>query len=475
MPTEPGTPANPLLAYGSWLATCPAQWPAEAIESARRQFIDCIAVTVPGALESATRKVLAAVASWGDGQSSAAGHQPGLAAPWAALVNGTAAHALDFDDNFDPPKAHATAVLAPALLALGEETGASGKNVIDAYIAGLQVMGRVGQGLNPVHRNRGWHATATVGAIGAAAACARLERLGPQESAHALSLATSMAGGFMAQFGTMAKPLHAGLAAKAGIMAARLAQAGVDASLDALDGPTGMQALMVGPDHAQLRDALTHIEHGQTLCFETASVGDPLLILEHGFRVKRYPVCGSAHRAMDGLLELRETYGLLPARIARIDVHAPASHLTNLMYPAPKTPLEAKFSLEYGLATVLLQGSCRLGDFTDSQVMRANVRALYPRIHRHPVDLPESAFPTRVEVTCTDGRLLSATVAMPQGSIASPFPITTYWGKFEDCTRGLMMPADQQKLRDALEHLPDLADISTLAAPMRGITAAGSD
>ena len=109
--------------------------------------------------------------------SAAIGQGARLAAPWAALVNGTAAHALDFDDNFDPAKAHATAVLAPAILALAEQEGASGRDCLDAYIAGLQILGRVGQGVNPIHRNRGWHATATVGAIGAAAACARLLKL----------------------------------------------------------------------------------------------------------------------------------------------------------------------------------------------------------------------------------------------------------------------------------------------------------
>src|SRR5690606_18663480 len=160
------------------------------------------------------------------------GRPDGLSPPWAALANGTAAHALDFDDNFDPAKAHASAVLIPAILALAEERPAPGFAVLDAYIVGLQIMGRVGQGINPFHRNRGWHATATVGAIGAAAACARLLALSSAQATHALSLATSMAAGSMAQFGTMAKPLHAGLAAKSGVIAASLAQAGLDAGAE---------------------------------------------------------------------------------------------------------------------------------------------------------------------------------------------------------------------------------------------------
>lgn len=455
-------PDNPVQAYGAWVAEVPAEWPEAAIESARRQFIDVLAVMIPGVSEPAARKALMAVEAWGDGPCTIVGSSARMAPPWAALVNGTAAHTLDFDDNFDPAKAHATAVLAPAILTLAEERRMGGAAVLDAYIAGLQILGRVGQGLNPFHRNRGWHATSTVGAIGAAAACARLLKLDREAAAHALSIATSMAGGFMAQFGTMTKPLHAGLAAKAGVMAATLAGTGMEASADALDGPHGMQRLMVGQDHAELRDALAHVEHGQTLHFETRTVGEPLLILEHGFRVKRYPICGSAHRAIDGLLDLREAHGFGAGDIAEIHVHAPASHLANLMYRRPSTVLEAKFSLEYGLASALLDGDCGLDAFTDAAVARPELSTLYERIHRHPVDLPESAFPTKVAVQLVDGRNKAIEVAMPRGSIAAPFPLETYWRKFDACTAGLLTPAQAARIRDALDHLPDLPDIGDL-------------
>src|SRR5262245_16947177 len=342
--------ANPVLAYGRWLAETADDWPQAAWESAHRQFIDVIAVTIPGAVEPVTRRVFETVRSWGDGPATAVGFGGRLSAPWAALVNGTAAHALDFDDNFDPAKAHATAVLAPAILALAEQEGVGGRACLDAYVAGLQILGRVGQGVNPAHRNRGWHATATVGSIGAAAACARLLGLGAREAAHAVSIATSMAGGFMGQFGTMAKPLHAGLAAKSGLLAASLARAGIDAGLATLDGPTGMNRLMVGPDYEQLRDTLTHVEHGRNLRFETESVGEPLLLLSSGLKLKRFPNCGSAHRAMDGLSELIDRHGFTAADIAEIHVRAPVTHLNNLMYTDPKDAPQARFSLEYGLA-----------------------------------------------------------------------------------------------------------------------------
>src|SRR5688572_14688403 len=382
-------PSNPVLAYGSWLAETGDDWPEAAWESAQRQFIDVIAVILPGAVEPVTRRLFETVEPWGAGPSTAIGQGARLAAPWAALVNGTAAHALDFDDNFDPAKAHATAVLAPAILALAEQEDASGRDCLDAYIAGLQILGRVGQGVNPAHRNRGWHATATVGAIGAAAACARLLKLDAAKAGHAVSIATSMAGGFMSQFGTMTKPVHAGLAAKSGVLAAGLARAGVDAGLATLDGTHGMNRLMVGPDYERLRDTLTHVEHGQNLRFETAGIGQPLLILSSGFRVKRFPNCGSAHRAMDGILELKDRHGFTVDEVETLHVRAPVTHLNNLMYTNPATALEAKFSLEYGVAVALVTGNCTLADFSDAAVRREEVRALFPRIRRHPVDKAE--------------------------------------------------------------------------------------
>jgi 2-methylcitrate dehydratase PrpD len=453
---------NPLLAYGGWLADAPRTWPDEAFAAARNAFVDTLGVSIPGSAEPVTQTVLATVRGWGAGPCTVVGSDVRLAAPWAALVGGTAAHALDFDDNFDPAKAHASAVLVPAILALAEQEGASGRACLDAYIAGLQIMGRVGQGVNPAHRNRGWHATGTVGAIGAAAACARLLRLSEQEAAHALSIATSMAGGFMSQFGTSTKPVHAGLAAKAGVMAASLARQGIDAGLHTLDGPTGMNRLMVGPDLEELRAGLAHIEHGQTLRFETESVGEPLLILSSGLKVKRFPNCGSAHRAMDGLLALIERHGFAASDIAEVRVSAPASHLANLMYTDPRTPAQAKFSLEYGLAAIALRGRCALEDFEVQAVESPEVRAFYPRIVRIPVDKGEGEFPTRVEVTLHDGTFHRIDVEMPVGSLAAPLSERQYGTKFDECAGRFMPPGDLADLKGELGNLADLESIATV-------------
>jgi 2-methylcitrate dehydratase PrpD len=464
MSSARGKTRNPLLAFGEWLADTPAAWPGEAIDAARNAFVDVIGVAIPGAAEPVARKVLATVSEWGSGPCTAIGARDRLAAPWAALVNGTAAHALDFDDNFDPAKAHASAVLAPAILALAEQEDTGGAACLDAYIAGLQILGRVGQGINPYHRNRGWHATATLGALGAAAACARLLGLPAQQAAYALSIATSMSAGSMSQFGTMTKPVHAGLAAKAGIMAAGMARNGIDAGMDALDGPTGMQRLMVGPDFEALRDGLTHVEHGQTMRFETEDVGEPLLILSSGLKVKRFPNCGSAHRAMDGLLALRDEMGFAADDIAQIKVSAPVSHLNNLMYQVPENGAQAKFSLEYGLAMIALKGHCTLADFDDAAIADPRARALYPLIERNAVDKAEGEFPTVVEVELRDGRTGEIAMKMPVGSIAAPLTDEQFRAKFAQCAEGHLSGEAVGRLQDLLGRMGELPSIRPLMA-----------
>jgi 2-methylcitrate dehydratase PrpD len=272
----------------------------------------------------------------------------------------------------------------------------------------------------------------------------------------ALSLATSTAGGFMSQFGTMAKPLHAGHAARGGILSACFAQDGMTAGWHTLDGPTGMNTLMVGPDREELKAAIGEPEHGQTLSFETESIGEPLLIIEHLFRVKRYPTCGSAHRSLDALLALREEHGFGADEVERVDVHAPAMHLKNLMYRRPETGLQGKFSIEYPLSCAIIQGACTLADFTDQALARPGHRALFERIHRHPIDRPETEVDTRIEVTLGGGRVVEKSVFMAMGSKTAPFPTEQYWRKFDECTSPVMPTAERLRLRQALESFTSL-------------------
>ncbi len=443
---------TPLTAYGQWLAGAPAMWGDAAYKAAHHAFIDTIGVAMRGAHEPVVARVLSSVENWGQGPSRVYGMNVTLPAPFAALVNGTAAHALDFDDNFDPAKAHASAVLVPTILALADQLAASGAECIDAYIAGLQIMGRIGDGVNPAHRRRGWHGTATIGTFGAAAAAARMLKLDAAQCAFALSLASSRAGGFISQFGTMAKPVHAGFAAQSGIIAAALAQAGVEAGLDVLEGPTGLTGLMVSAEFDQTR------EHSKG--FVSDDVGVPLMVLDPALRPKRFPNCGSAHRSMDALLRLAERQTL--ADIRKIIVHAPQTHLRNLMFKAPTTPDEAKFSLEYALAVVVADGGCGLHHFEEAAIVRSDLARLGQMVERRPFADDDSK-PTIVEIVMVNSEADHEAVLWATGSKAKPFSTAQYWEKFDLCTAGLRQSI---AIRDAVANLPVLNDVRVLTAAM---------
>jgi len=449
-------PPTPLAAYGHWIATAPRDWPEVALDIAKRALIDTVACMVPGAGDSAPAKLWPVISAWGSGPARAVARDQTLPPPMAALFNGTAAHAMDFDDNFDPAKAHASAVLVPALLALGDAEDTTIGDLFDGYIVGLQIMGLVGQAVNPFHRSRGWHATGTLGAIGAAAGCARLLHLSADESANAISLSTSFAGGFMSQFGSDTKPLHAGLAAAGGAQAALFAQAGITAGEETLDGPTGLRTLMVGADANQLAVAMDgKAEHGQTMRFGT-QVDAPLHIVEHGLKVKRFPNCGSLHRALDGLLALIEAHELRAVDIDHVLVRAPAAHLRNLMHEDPRTPAEAKFSLEYSLAVALLQGNVGLADYRAEAIMRPEVRAVMPKIRKDYVEALESEFPTQVHVSTVSGTQHKVAVEMPVGSKAHPISDALLIKKLEACLEAAQSFGNRPALVAMLQNLdPD--------------------
>ena len=443
--------ANPLLLFARWLAEADRDWPDKARETALHAFIDIVGVSLPGALETPTQLVFETIKLWGEGPCAAIGAGVRLPAPWAALVNGTAAHALDFDDNFDPGKTHASAVLAPAIIALAEQEGLGGEACIDAYIAGLQILGCVGEGINPRHRQLGWHATATVGAVGAAAACARLLRLDADKAGHAISLATSMASGFMSQFGTLTKPVHAGLAAKSGVLAASLARTGLEAGAETLHGRYSMRTLM-----AQLGEG----EGGPR--FREGDVGDPLLILSAGLKTKRFPNCASAHRAMDGLLELQEQHDFSAEDIESVTVEAPRSHLANLMYTDPETPAQAKFSMEHALACILIDRAATLAHFKAETLARQDIRAAYAKVRRVALDDIADDQQTITRVRLAGGSELEARLSWPAGTKARPFKPEYFREKFLSCARAATSPERSGVILETLERLPDLPDLREL-------------
>lgn len=350
----------------------------------------------------------------------------GFASPsLAALVNATAAHALDFDDNFHPARAHASAVLVPALLAVltsGKVT--SGRRFLEAYLAGLEAQAAVGFGVNPSHYNRGWHATATVGSIGAAAGVARLLGADEERLAAAMSLATSFACGPKGQFGTTAKPLHAGIAARNAVDAARMALAGMSGRPDILERPQGFRDLFGGDDARG---------------WEGLAFTDEHIIESRGVVTKRHPCCASTHRAIDALLDLKQEHGLLADDIAGIETKVGISAVRNLAYPEPADEMQARFSMQYCLATAFLKGSLSLSDFTRHQIERPEIREFMPCIEMRSYSEEEERgverLPHVVTVTTRDGRVLNTSRLHAKGSLEAPMSVHEREVKFMDCLR----------------------------------------
>ena len=259
----------------------------------------------------------------------------------------------------------------PALLALGQEREADGAACVDAFIVGVEVMARLGEALNTAHYFKGWHTTSTLGAPAAAAACARLLRLDAARTTAALSLATSLSSGSKRQFGTMAKPVHAGLAAKNGIMAAALAESGVTAAADAYEGERGFADLFAGVPRERLEAAVADFSVSPA-------------IERHGLWQKVYPCCGSVHRPLDALLDMRGDGDLGPQAVAGIDALVAEVEMHNLPYTAPADAMQARFSLPYLLASALVDGRLALDAFTADALARPDVRTLIPRIRMRP-------------------------------------------------------------------------------------------
>lgn len=454
---------KPTTALAAWAAETSHQWPDKAVNETVRAFIDTVACMLSGVHEAPVRKAHSAVARWGQGQSTVVGitgkeGSSGLHAPWAALINGTAAHSQDYDDVLDPALAHVSAVLVPALLALAEETGASGHHCVDAYLVGFEIMARLAEAVNPSHYRRGWHTTLTLGSPAAAAACGRMIGLDRPQMQAALSLSTSMSSGSKRQFGTMTKPFHAGLAAKNGILAARLAAEGFTAADEILEGEWSLQDLMAGPDAPGFSHRL-------------AQIGDPPAIMQCGVWLKLYPCCASTHRSVDALLNLRRTHGLDAKSVTAIEAMISKMAADNLMYESPKDPMEARFSLHYCLASALVDGGLGPYAFTPKTIRRSVVRTLLPRIHK-TIDPALSGLAAvnagvceraTVTVTLTDGKRISDRVENPRGHPAQPLSDEELAGKFRACAAaGGLNKVETERLYSALTDFSSLPGVNAM-------------
>jgi 2-methylcitrate dehydratase PrpD len=423
---------------------------------ARRRAVEAIADTigcmVAGVDDVSTQAVRRAVA----GQMSAAGESPVIGggrapAAIAALVNGTAAHALDYDDNFHPAISHASAVLVPALLAAAASLNISGPAIVDAYLVGLEAQAAVGIGVNPSHYTAGWHSTSTCGAIGTAAGVSRLIGLDAAATARAMSIAVSTASGIKGQFGTPAKPFHAGMAARNAVEAAAFGGAGLTGRLDILEVAQGFRDLFGGLD-ATGWDAMT--------------LGQPHAIESHGVVPKRHPCCGSTHYVVDMVLDLRAQHGFTAADVAALDCLVGIANARNLSYADPQDEMQARFSMHYCVALALSQDRIGLADFTLAQIARPDIRKLLTlttmRARSREEELAAGGrMPHQVVIRLNNGTELKAERRHAKGSIADPFDDNDRAAKFADCCTRLGGNATAE-LYGALTQLDDQPDLAFL-------------
>jgi len=368
-----------------------------ARERAAAAFIDTIGVMLAGASEPAARIAQTLAADEGAGECRVLGTSIATSPGWAAFANGVAAHALDYDDMCFVSLAHPSCALVPALLAAGEISNASARTLLDAYVVGFEIECRLGAVMNPRHyHQRGWHCTSSIGTLGAAAAAARVLGIDAEQTRHALGIAASSACGLKENMGSMVKPLHAGMAARNGVTAARLAERGFMASAHAIDGPQGYLAAM-DSEQASLDGAV-------------ADLGLRWEIEDTGITVKLYPSCAATHPPLDALKELVRRERFTHDQVAAIDIEVDSMTPRLLIHPNPTTGLEAKFSMPFCAAAAVVYPRISIDTFTVDRIRSTEVQSLMPRVALRANREFDTAAPlsqARVTVRLRDGRELS--------------------------------------------------------------------
>jgi len=380
----------------------------------------------------------------------------------AALVNGQAMHAMDYDDtqlSTNPASVyglltHPTTPVLGATSAVAELVGASGRDLLTAYVAGVEVACRTSDASDPRHYQKGFHSTGTFGAIGAAAGAAKLFGLTMEQTLFCLGIAASLSGGYRENFGTMTKPLHAGQAAQAGVFAARLAHDGFTAARNILEAKRGMyEASSDGYEPARIEGKL----------------GSPFFLEEPGVSIKPYPSGSLSHPGQDAVLDLVLEHDLRPEDVTEAIAGTNSATTNALIYPLPQTALEAKFSFPFCLAIAILRHKVGIEEFRDEVVLDPEVQELMKRCH-HVVDEEIDArgfqhMDTRVVIKLKDGRVLEKLESFATGHPNKPMTREQLETKFFECAE-LAIDRDRARLAadiiwrlDELEHVGKLHEM----------------
>ena len=428
---------------------------AEALDAARVAITDTLAVMLLGASDDACRILAGApgVAD-GDGPCVVAGTPLKRAPLDAAMLNGVASHAHDFDDFTQEFGGHPSVPVLPALLALCDIRGVSGRDLLGAFIVGVEAETRIALGVHFHHYEKGWHPTATLGVFGAAAASARLLGLDEKQTAAALCVAASLASGIKANFGTMTKPLHVGHCARNGLFAAMLAEGGFSANLDAFEAPQGFLNVFNGPGRYNTDRMLEN-------WFDRPVVVAP------GISIKQFPCCGSTHPAIYVALDLRREHAFQSDDISEIEIRTHPLRLPHTDNPDPASPLQAKFSIQYCVARALASGNVSLTDFDPDCIHDPEARRLMAATRVVPdaafAGSKHRAFGAAVTIVLNDGRTLRGEVAQRAGrGRDDPMSAEELKAKFNDCAERALPAIRVAALWELLSKLDALADARDL-------------
>ena len=431
------------------------------LERGRVHVLDCLGLAIAGARSEASRIARDHVATLGlpGGTATVLGTGERTAPRFAALLNAAAMHADNFDDTNPQAVAernggiHATAPVLAAALALAEERGASGRALAAALHAGIEIACRINHAIDARHYRGGFHATGTLSTFGAAAAAAMLGGLKSEAIGHALAFAASAAGGIRQNFGSMVEILHPGLAAEAGVVAADLAARGLVGAGDALGGKVGYFAAAGGGFDPAVLDCL----------------GNPWAILDPGMWIKPFPNGALTHPAMTGLLALRREHGFTGADIESISARTNRRVLETLIHHDPKTVMEARFSMQFALALIAVEGRAGLGEFTEDTLARPDIRRAMERVRFTAYDTPGADFTnmtTLLHVELADGGRLERRCDWAQGSTQAPMSFADACEKFRQCTAFAGFPPRSAEaaidLVAALESLDDAGRIARI-------------
>jgi 2-methylcitrate dehydratase PrpD len=442
--------------------------PADVMHLGKRSVIDGLGLALAGAASQTsaiTRRYLASLGIASSGGSTVVGSDLRLPARFAAFANGVSIHADDYDDTqLAVAKdrvygllTHPTAPALPPVLALAERDRRSGLDLMTAYQVGVEVECKVAEAILPRHYQQGFHSTATCGAIGAAAAAAKLLGLDREATRRALSLGATQAGGLRENFGTMTKPFHAGRAAESGVVAAELAALGFTASPNGLEADRGFFRAAGGGYSAEMIDG---------------KLGTPWTFAFPGVSIKPHPSGSLTHPGMAVMLDLVRRHDLRPARVKRVAVGTNHNMPNALIHHRPRTELQAKFSMEFCMAILLLEREAGLEQFTDEVVNRPDVQALLRKIEFgvHP-DAEAAGFDkmtTIIEVELDDGTVVKGSADFGKGSPANPMSDAELAEKFRQCAAWGGFGREQtQNVLDLAWRIETIEDIGQLAQHLR--------